>query len=72
MYDPMDIPPPQGVPERWLKLLRRTHEVGSRIAQTVRKTIDHGREQLDMHARNAGLGDAQGQAGYRPIEPTDG
>lgn len=33
--------PNNGIPEHWIKLLRKTHEVSCRIAQSIRRTIDH-------------------------------
>jgi len=36
-----DMDPNHGMPGHWVKLLRKTHEVSCRIAQSIRRTMDH-------------------------------
>jgi len=72
MYDQnKDIPPPRGIPDRWLKLLHKTHEVSSRISQTIKRAIEHGDDQLSGRTGSADRGQDLSSGSYRAIEPTD-
>jgi hypothetical protein len=65
-----DITPTNGMPERWLKLLHKTHEVSSRIAQSIRKAIeDDDRRDAPTGRRDTGNDTSLG--GYRAIGPID-
>jgi hypothetical protein len=66
------ISPPQGIPERWVKLLHKTHEVSSRIAQSIRNTIEHGESRFDGDASKSEGSHGEPPLGsYRSIGPSD-